>query len=41
LRFSKSGDSSIEEAYATHYVVVPKLGEEKDIHKAVKNENQT
>jgi hypothetical protein len=33
LRFSKSGDSRIEEAYATHYVVALKLGEGKDFHK--------
>jgi hypothetical protein len=40
LRFSKSGDSSIEEAYATHFVVISRVGEKNDINKSVRNENQ-
>ena len=33
LRFSKSGNSGIEEAYATHYVVNTKRDKEADIRK--------
>jgi len=32
LCFSKSGDSSIEEAYATHFIVISRVGEKSDIN---------
>jgi hypothetical protein len=33
LQFSKSGDSNIEEVYATHYVMISKVGEKNNIEK--------